>query len=701
MIIQRLKIKNFRVFLGDQIIDFAKPGDKSITVLLGENQSGKTTLIHALRWCLYGVSPTMANPQDLLNHLAFGRAEINSEMEVEVQIIFEHNGVLYRAMRRHLFKKKDGGVQDPISQEFKLDETGGDNIPREVVNPDTRIKEILPPTLAPFFFFEGEAAKSWATSAGGEELKKGVEDCLDLTVLDRAVDHLDNLKSELRKERKALSTGSAEEIDVKIEELEASKKRKEEDLVIKRKEFSSAQRRKQKIEEELGTISETAPLIEEKNRLEEGKKSALKMMESIENDIYKFISEDGFLAFSSKSLIKVRTLMGEAYARDEIPARIKPGFVEELLKRGKCICAADLSEGTSNREALLKWNIGSGLAALSERLAVIDNKATDFENRRIRSFEGSECNFLKIRDKHAKAAADLDRIEGKLRDIEDKLKGKEWRAENIKELQAKRNEIDQDVIQLNFDINDILRDIGLEKYKGSEDSIINKIEELEKQAAKLQKENKRGNLLTERINISEKIQKSVKYLHQEWLIAVKNYLDTKAKYSYKTVGQLNRRVSVGDDFQLSVEIDRDNNGRWIKDSPSESNQGVVAICFISAFIELAKRLAEDPGAGRFFQGGQFPMVMDAPFSDWDKYFCETVSKHLADTVPQLVVITKSRDWPYAKSVLEQRVGKAYIVHFFGSQAANQEVDLIGQRVQYTSKDPEAMPEYSKISEVRI
>ncbi|MFA7493091.1 MAG: AAA family ATPase [Proteiniphilum sp.] len=54
MYISQLRIKNFRVF--DEI---ALSLNKGINILIGENNSGKTTIIDALRICLgYGKSDT-------------------------------------------------------------------------------------------------------------------------------------------------------------------------------------------------------------------------------------------------------------------------------------------------------------------------------------------------------------------------------------------------------------------------------------------------------------------------------------------------------------------------------------------------------------------------------------------------------------------------------------------------------------------
>lgn len=54
MIIQGIEMYNFRQYVGKQSIEFSIDKEKNVTVLIGVNTSGKTTIIRAFEWCLYG-----------------------------------------------------------------------------------------------------------------------------------------------------------------------------------------------------------------------------------------------------------------------------------------------------------------------------------------------------------------------------------------------------------------------------------------------------------------------------------------------------------------------------------------------------------------------------------------------------------------------------------------------------------------------
>ena len=49
-----LKMKNFMRYKGVNEIDFSCDEEHNVTVVLGDNTVGKTTIAQAFRWCLYG-----------------------------------------------------------------------------------------------------------------------------------------------------------------------------------------------------------------------------------------------------------------------------------------------------------------------------------------------------------------------------------------------------------------------------------------------------------------------------------------------------------------------------------------------------------------------------------------------------------------------------------------------------------------------
>ena len=96
MLIKSITLHNFRQFKGKQKLEFSSDSDKNVTVLLGDNTFGKTTILQSFNWCLYGVAdfPKDSNPEFLLNlEVANELAGVQQKCEVYVELILEHKGM--------------------------------------------------------------------------------------------------------------------------------------------------------------------------------------------------------------------------------------------------------------------------------------------------------------------------------------------------------------------------------------------------------------------------------------------------------------------------------------------------------------------------------------------------------------------------------------------------------------------------------
>ena len=49
----KIELRNYRPFI-DQVVEFSQDDNKPITIVEGKNSAGKTSLVHAIHWCLYG-----------------------------------------------------------------------------------------------------------------------------------------------------------------------------------------------------------------------------------------------------------------------------------------------------------------------------------------------------------------------------------------------------------------------------------------------------------------------------------------------------------------------------------------------------------------------------------------------------------------------------------------------------------------------
>ncbi|MBT6325854.1 MAG: AAA family ATPase, partial [Bdellovibrionales bacterium] len=53
----KLTLNNFRIFYGERVIEFSNDSNKNVTLVHAENGMGKTTMLNAIKWCLYSRAP--------------------------------------------------------------------------------------------------------------------------------------------------------------------------------------------------------------------------------------------------------------------------------------------------------------------------------------------------------------------------------------------------------------------------------------------------------------------------------------------------------------------------------------------------------------------------------------------------------------------------------------------------------------------
>ena len=90
MIIKSLEVKNYRPYQEPDTIYFAN-GDKNITIVEGINDTGKTSLINAINWCLYNKEAFREedSKEERWNKSKVKKLKKDEKIEVKVRIIME------------------------------------------------------------------------------------------------------------------------------------------------------------------------------------------------------------------------------------------------------------------------------------------------------------------------------------------------------------------------------------------------------------------------------------------------------------------------------------------------------------------------------------------------------------------------------------------------------------------------------------
>lgn len=160
MKIKRLHIKNFRCYYGALgPIDLDTTDTANVILVFGENMRGKTSLLQAIRWGLYGVArdrqgeeiPIIdpSTKEQLLSRVAESAAEYSMQVSIE----FEHDGEQYALTR----EAASSSLAPRSDEDFLIHrhlQSGARVFSEAAV--DAYIQNILSEDISRFFLFDAE-----------------------------------------------------------------------------------------------------------------------------------------------------------------------------------------------------------------------------------------------------------------------------------------------------------------------------------------------------------------------------------------------------------------------------------------------------------------------------------------------------------------------------------------------------------------
>jgi len=133
--LEKIILNNFGVYQDNVSISLPQNTDKNICLVDGNNGFGKTTILNAVEYCLFGIKEKYAERLDYIN-----KNVLNSKKpHMSVELKFSHDDKSY-SLKRSVEPINDYvETHSDIEEKVELIEDG-----IEVQNVENRINEILP-----------------------------------------------------------------------------------------------------------------------------------------------------------------------------------------------------------------------------------------------------------------------------------------------------------------------------------------------------------------------------------------------------------------------------------------------------------------------------------------------------------------------------------------------------------------------------
>ena len=647
------KFQNFRL-LRDLRLDFSTSDDKKLTVIRASNESGKTTILNALQWALYGDD---ALPNKGKGYRLFpidwdvpdGRA-----IPISVQVDFEKttsglktNKTNRYRLIRSVEETTDGHKQNSKIELFELAETGADPINP----PEAQIARLLlPSNLREVFFTDGDRALNFIEADSLTEKRKQIRDAiqslLGLDVIESALDHLKKTISGLNKDSQNIGSNTEliqivtelEEIDKKAELLENER----DDAKLQ---FDAVNQSLSEIDKDI----EAALVKGDQEELNRKLKKAETELNGIRNRVEKLVSEHSQL-FRNPPLFrdllapvfkKSFEKLNELRDQGKLPSPTIPVLVERLTGV-TCICGESLdehsSDGSRRREHIEKLIRESGKAdELQKCLTDLYFGSLALKPIEIIHEQHWIAEYNRISIRHDELETQRVELEKDLAALEVQLEG--IKDTDIQELRSTK----QDYIARRDSLNDarIEHERELERLKERHKS-------LTATHNNLITKQRRGTRILTRLDttrdISQILQNSYDRITNEELQKVSQLMNTlflEMVGADAEQGAIIQKAEISKDFDILVygpneralNPDRDLNG---------ASRRALTLAFILALTNVSEVAA--------------PNVIDTPLGMMDGFVKRSVLKTTVQESSQLILFLTRSEIKDCEDIIENKAG---------------------------------------------
>lgn len=629
----RMELENFGPFYKkqDYSLDHA---NKNMIIFSGDTGSGKSRLIEAIEWCLFG-SISKENAFRLINDAAIVECPLKESLTCRITLTFSitDKGISEKIVFNKSMKIKrikniihNDGPKEPEIDDFEFEEYSHNSYehfsahkwrgttPIEIdTNADTFKETYFPDLVKEYYLIYGE---NFIDPQNTDKIKIAIERNCFAATFDATILNIETLKDQLTAE----NTKSAKKkerlndlIDLKNKKI-SSRTEDETNLKLKKEQKQALANSISELNILIGKGGEHSKnLKRERDSLETELRQAdteLKEKEKrIVGDAFKLLIKT-FARDSQKCLLRE---LEKRVARGEIPPNIRTPFINSLLDTHTCVCGRPISK--SERKILERIRDENQLGENYNDLLDLKIKIND--------------ELLSFKSDYEKYTTDINKIEelSKLRNSKDnrlnEISQELLLLKDVTKLEDERrkklqySEMIEDAI---VDLNNNLTNLNID------------IKEISSQITKI------GDIgdaeIINLVKFMEDISSILKKSKDNLIDSTREYIEKETSTVYKQLFEKVKdddggevyRVELNEDYRIRV-IFKNHQTEYIKSKYSTGEGLILAISFLTSL--------------RKYSGYGGPIFLDSPFSVLDNQYRTQVALNLPIKITdQLIICTR-------------------------------------------------------------
>lgn len=635
MKLNKITIENFRSYFSLNTVEFSTNPDKPITIIIGTNGGGKSSLMNAIQWCFFNkVMAGTENP----SHLRHDDCNPNDRYSVELE--FNHNNQNYRLMR---------GWNPQATDYFILQEILSDGeLGPKIIPPSRMLGKILPEELKDWFFYNAEKSVEDLNLDGSRAFKTAMRQIQGFTLIDQLIDDLSKVAVRKQNEIERQSKNKAvSELRVQIDALEAEAA----PIVAARlqlvEDIAKLNDGRLTLNKQLNEIPKTAPLQNERDQKKGDLDKKRAHLRKKEEDKVLFLGK--FLpSILLKSMVNARTDRIPQEKEKEIIVQFPHGneLFAKIEKAGECICGRPVNKGSQEEKKLLALKAVAIKPSFNNRIAGL-NLTIEEINVMFQKFEGelAEKDNL-IKEDNVEIAS----IESRLNEIKIELDKIGSTDSKIKLIEDKLTEIDKAISanqrslgskdQLLGSINDDIKKLEIEMKAASNNE--DKSDAIETLVSKV---NKIKTYAEKKLINDERVSLNLILVELNNLLEKSSYSNARAEINPETYEVKLRESKVKSEKEKLM---------------STGEAELLKYFFIATILGLASKKTQSK-LKYLANPTSCPLIMDAPFTTMGGDFIKGAVGAITDRLEQVILLGLPDNYIKYEDLIKNKVGNIYLV----------------------------------------
>ena len=677
---RKISFNNYRCFLNGEI-RFNETKEKNINLIIGTNGAGKTELLFAFWWALYGfnfksLKNKEATPYALNSTLyKLLQSGLSDTESCSVTVEIEFNNVIYIIKRTAEFRKTGSKISSNEYQTLRYFKSNHElSLPiRDESEINKQLTRIVPKTILNGIVFDGERMKQLSSvdESSVKAIAGVINDITNVELIEQCKLTFSQIQRTLSKRARSLAKQNGDvtlssiisEIDVLQSNI--SKFHSERTRILDR--LTYLQMQSQELSLKLDEIKEVKLLerqrkeAEEELKHEENNKAVCisSFMESICNS---YLICCGPIFAEVEKLIK----------KYDVPADLTVPAVRNILNRSECICGTKWTPEMRNTlESLINIlppdNINSAIGETIRQLKLRSKDKSTVLRKDYQNLKEHNENIKVLKDRIASLSTQItgsgSEAAGEIEKLNQKVQ------QEIINLTANLKIIGEKLPRMEKEIESKKKiRTALSRSKDEADIIERKENFVEKCLLALSEINK-VNRMTALQEINQRIQEAYKELSDDYDLGRRIYIvqyDDTARFQIVTYfedmyqkellkmkeqGNIKSMKAAGftDEFIQETAIIN------CAQSNSTGQSKMNTLAFVKAILDYAN----EPNRDQLFEvAKEYPLLIDAPFGDIFDKNLERSAKNLHTFTNQIILMLAKESYtsvsqyigPYVSSV---------------------------------------------------